>query len=140
VSERRDVCHPRAATQTEWLGHGNGLDDREFCVVLSTQSQCAPECRPGGSGEINRTKNARELNHEWCSVLMKAGERRRPEGSDRRPRLRSLCLATSISSKADRQLGPLHCPPRPPDSYRGKLKTTFALLQIRWNCLRSKDF
>ena len=64
VSERRDVCHPRAATQTEWLGHGNGLDDREFCVVLSTESQCARERRPGRSGEINRTKNARKLNHD----------------------------------------------------------------------------
>ena len=68
VSERRDVRHPRAAMQTEWLGHGNGLDDREFCVVLSTESQCARERCPGRSGEINSTKDARKFNHDQFSV------------------------------------------------------------------------
>ena len=66
---------------------GNGLDDGEFCVVLSTESQCARERRPGRSRKINRTEDAREFNHDLCSVWMK-GERGRPEASDQRQRLR----------------------------------------------------
>ena len=126
MSERRDVCHPRAATQSEWLGHGNGLDDREFCVVLSAKSQCARERRPGRSGEINRTKNARKLNHDKCSVLIKKGSAVDLEASDQRQRSPSFCPVPPVSSKAERRPGPLRCPPRPPDSYRGKRRTTGA--------------
>ena len=71
VAERCDVGPPCAATRGEWLGDGNRLDDCEFSVVLSTEGQCASERRPGGSREINRTEDARELNHDQCSVSTK---------------------------------------------------------------------
>jgi hypothetical protein len=57
----------------ECLGHGNGLDDGEFCVVLSTESQCTRERRPGRSGEINRTKDSRKFNHDQSSVWKRGG-------------------------------------------------------------------
>ena len=83
---------------------GTALDDREFCVVLSTQSQCARERRPGWSGEINRTKNARKLKNYECVLCPdeKRGARVPQQLRTQRQRLQSFRLVAPISFKADR--------------------------------------
>jgi hypothetical protein len=57
----------------------------------------------------------------------------------KRQRLQSFCLATPSSSEAGRWHDPLRRVPRPPDSHRGKRRTTRSVSSIPRNLLTGRN-